>query len=136
MATMEEPVLSRLDRLDNILKQLEEMRGGGHSPKSSIASTPSSGTLASDDFSPRCLEKHCRPIEDVILETEIKGTLIERLVHVEDRLFKLCLRLGDVETDGKKKDAISSAEKSSPRKSLKQLVKSCVKGKRNHKSKH
>ncbi|XP_027163884.1 uncharacterized protein LOC113764048 [Coffea eugenioides] len=136
---MEEPVLSRLDRLDNILKQLEEIRGSGyHSPKSSTASTPSSGTLTSEDFSPRSLEKHCRPIEDVILEIGIKGTLFERIVHVEDRLLKLCLQLEEeeeVETEKKKKkEGISSAEKSSPRKGLKQLVKSCVKGKGSHKS--
>ncbi|XP_027109515.1 uncharacterized protein [Coffea arabica] len=137
---MEEPVLSRLDRLDNILKQLEEIRGSGdHSPKSSTASTPSSGTLTSEDFSPRRLEKHCRPIEDVILEIGIKGTLFERIVHVEDRLLKLCLQLEEeeeVETEKKKKkkEGISSAEKSSPRKGLQQLVKSCVKGKGSHKS--
>lgn len=82
------------------LKQLEEIRGGRvgggfHSPKSSTASTPSSGTLTSDghasstDFSPKSLEKHCRPIDDVILETEIKGTLLDRLLQVEDRVFKV-----------------------------------------------
>ncbi|XP_027109516.1 uncharacterized protein [Coffea arabica] len=133
---MEEPVLSRLDRLDNILKQLEEIRGSGdHSPKSSTASTPSSGTLTSEDFSPRRLEKHCRPIEDVILEIGIKGTLFERIVHVEDRLLKL-EEEEEVETEKKKKkkEGISSAEKSSPRKGLQQLVKSCVKGKGSHKS--
>ncbi|XP_071931692.1 uncharacterized protein [Coffea arabica] len=136
MATMEEPVLSRLDRLDNILKQLEEIRGSGyHSPKSSTASTRSSGTLTSEDFSPRSLQKHCRPIEDVISEIGIKGTLFERIVHVEDRLLKLEEEEeAETEEKRKKKEGISSAEKSSPRKGLKQLVKSCVKGKGSHKS--
>nr|GMC82355.1 uncharacterized protein LOC109147704 [Ipomoea batatas] len=65
------------------------MRGGGgnHSPaKSSTASsstaTSSEGQAAaasSAEFSPKSLEKHCRPIDDVIMEAEAKGTLIERL---------------------------------------------------------
>ncbi|KAK3008233.1 hypothetical protein RJ639_014839 [Escallonia herrerae] len=97
--TTEEPILSRLDRLDNILRQLEEIRGSRRSPRSSCASTPSSGTLTSDgqassvDFSPQSLEKHCRPIDAVIVETELKGTLIERLVHVEDRVLKVYITL-------------------------------------------
>ncbi|XP_039030649.1 uncharacterized protein LOC120165132 isoform X2 [Hibiscus syriacus] len=103
----EEPVLSRLDRLDNLLRQLEEMRGSNNngqylrssSPRSSSASTPSSGTLASTctdghpssvDFSPtaKSLEKYCRPM-DVMVETQVKGTLIQRLDQAEDRLLKL-----------------------------------------------
>lgn len=78
------------------LRQLEDIRCGNRTPKSSCASTPSSGTLTSDChassvdfFSPKNLEKHCRPMEDVIMETELKGTLIERLVHVEDRVLKV-----------------------------------------------
>ena len=77
------------------LRQLEEIRGCSKSPKSSCASTTSSGTLMSDghvsslDFSPKSLEKHCRPIDHVKIETEIKGTLIERLDHVEDRVLKV-----------------------------------------------
>ncbi|XP_059650457.1 uncharacterized protein LOC132296263 [Cornus florida] len=95
MAKVEEPILSRLDRLDNILRQLEEIRGHNRSARSSCASTPSSGTLTSDgqassvDFSPKSLEKHCRPIDDVVMETEHKGTLIERVVRVEQRVLKI-----------------------------------------------
>ncbi|KAL0308648.1 UNVERIFIED_CONTAM: hypothetical protein Sradi_5807100 [Sesamum radiatum] len=96
MTGLEEPILSRLNRLDNILKQLEDIRSAGHSPKSSYASTTSSGTLTSDghpfslvDFSPESLEKHCRPVDEVIMEVERKGTLIERLVHAEDRILKV-----------------------------------------------
>lgn len=77
------------------MRQLEEIRGGNRTPKSSCASTPSSGTLTSEgqissiDFSPRSLEKHCRPIDDVIVETGVKGTLIERLLYVEERVAKV-----------------------------------------------
>ena len=75
---------------------MTQIRGySNRTPKSSCASTRSSGTLTNDghassvDFSPRSLEKHCRPINDVIMETELKGTLIERLNHVEDRMIKV-----------------------------------------------
>lgn len=145
-AATEEPVLSRLERLDNMLKQLEEFRGRGgggggfHSPKSSTASTPSSGTLTSDghasstDFSPKSLEKHCRPIDDVILETEIKGTLLDRLVQVEDRVFKLCLRIGkELEAEKNREERVQimpQKSSSSSKKGFKHFVKTCVKGER------
>ncbi|KAL6513459.1 hypothetical protein OROGR_020945 [Orobanche gracilis] len=95
MTGLEEPILSRLSRLDNILKQLECVRSVNHSPKSSYASTTSSGTLMSDgrppslaDFSLGGVEKHCRPLDEVMLEVESKGTLLERLGDVEDRILK------------------------------------------------
>ncbi|XP_027911911.1 uncharacterized protein LOC114170599 isoform X3 [Vigna unguiculata] len=90
-STIQEPILSRIDRLDNLLRQLEEIRGCNRSPKSSCASTPTSGSdgrVSSVDFSPRSLEKQCRPMESVMMETEAKGTVIERLNLVEDRLLK------------------------------------------------
>ncbi|VFQ77772.1 unnamed protein product [Cuscuta campestris] len=103
----EEPILSRIERLDNVLKQLEgtEACGGGYenniqSPKSStVSSTASSvaeqGWSSSLDnyYSPRriSLEKQCRPIEEVVTEAELKGTIIQRLVNVEDRLRELCM---------------------------------------------
>lgn len=123
MVATEVPILSRIDRLDNMvsipfkprfflivfepnnasffflffffliqLRQLEEIRGYNRSPKSSCASTPTSGSdgrISSVDFSPKSLEKHCRPIETVIMETGVKGTLIERLKQVEDRMLKV-----------------------------------------------
>ncbi|XP_012065568.1 uncharacterized protein LOC105628704 isoform X2 [Jatropha curcas] len=125
----EEPILSRLGRVDNMLRQLEEIRGSSNrSPKSSIASTPSSGTLTSEgqvssiDFSPKCLEKHCRPINRVMTETEIKGTLIERLDQAEERLLKLEEELVTERKEEQKK--IEKKEK----KGLKGFVKKVVKG--------
>ncbi|KAF7836047.1 uncharacterized protein G2W53_010906 [Senna tora] len=122
------------------LKQLEEIRGYNRSPKSSGASTPSSGTVTSDgrissvDFSPKSLEKHCRPIDHVIMETEVKGTLLERLNHVEDRMLKM-------EAEWKEKERMKREEirntremKESPKKKgLKQLVKQCIKSNGKHK---
>ncbi|KAL4384376.1 hypothetical protein GQ457_15G024070 [Hibiscus cannabinus] len=128
----EEPVLSRLDRLDNMLRQLEEMRGRHYnrfpSPRSSSASTPSSGTLGSTctdghqssvDFSP--MEKYCRPMDHVMVETQVKGTLMHRLEQAEDRLLKLCVQLEE-ELEEKKREA-ANAEKKGQKKGIKQFVK-------------
>ncbi|GFP84860.1 hypothetical protein PHJA_000629800 [Phtheirospermum japonicum] len=142
MSGLEEPILSRINRLDNILKQLEDIRSINHSPKSSYASTTSSGTLTSDghpssfaDFSPRGLGKHCRPVDEVMLEVERKGTLIDRLVHAEDRILKLCLQLEEEFEAEREKELTPSSDKSkstpsTPKKGLKQLVKSCVRRKK------
>ncbi|KAH0730898.1 hypothetical protein KY285_001811 [Solanum tuberosum] len=137
MAAVEEPILSRLDRLDNIIKKLEEVRGGDHSPKTSTASSEtltSDGQVSSLDFSPRSMEKHCRPIEDVISETEHKGTLIERLVNVENRVLNVCLQLeAELEMMKKKKkkeeENLNLKNKLAHNKaSFKSFVKACVKG--------
>ncbi|XP_062114859.1 uncharacterized protein LOC133828770 isoform X2 [Humulus lupulus] len=130
-----EPILSKLDRLDNMLRQLEEIKGSKRScsspSKSSFASTQSSGTLTSEghvsfieDASPKSLEKHCRPINHVMLEAEVKGTLIERLHRVEERVLKMEEELIEAE---KMKQKI---KKSHTKKGLKQLVQQCVKGRK------
>ncbi|XVE76718.1 hypothetical protein DITRI_Ditri13aG0004000 [Diplodiscus trichospermus] len=132
----EEPVLYRLDRLDNMIRQLEEMRGCNRSssPGNSCASTPSSGTFTSEghgssvvDFTPTSLEKHCRPIDHVMVETQVKGTLIQRLDQLEDRLLKVCLQVEEeLETEKKREEKV---DKKAQKKGIKQLVKQCVKGK-------
>ncbi|CAL9004061.1 unnamed protein product, partial [Prunus brigantina] len=115
----EEPILCRMERLDNMLRQLEEIRGcnnsnntrASHSPKSSsFASTPSRtsdgvGHVSSSAelISPESLEKHCRPMEHVMMETDVKGTLIERLDHGEDRVLKLCMQLEEELTESAEK---------------------------------
>ncbi|KAK6261049.1 hypothetical protein QQP08_001214 [Theobroma cacao] len=131
----EEPVISRLDRVDNMLRQLEEIRGCSKSPRSSCASTPSSGTFTSEGHpssvdlaSPSSLEKHCRPIDHVMVETQVKGTLIQRLDQVEDRLLKLCLRLEE-ELEAEKRREESVEKRPAHKKGIKQFVKQCVKGK-------
>ncbi|OIV98970.1 hypothetical protein TanjilG_29373 [Lupinus angustifolius] len=124
MVATEEPILSRIDRLDNMLRKLEEIRGCNLSPKSSC-STPtiseSDGRFSSVDFSPKSFEKHCRPIENVIMETEVKGTLIDRLNQVEDRMLKV---EEEWEADRKREE---KKENSPKKKGFKQLVKQCVK---------
>ncbi|KAL7083585.1 hypothetical protein ACP275_14G173300 [Erythranthe tilingii] len=141
MTGFDEPIISRLNRLDNSMKQLQHIMsfGGDHySPKSSYASTTSSGTLTSDarpSFSPESLEKRCRPVDEVLMEVEQKGNLIQRLVHAEDLIFKMCLQLEE-EFEAESKELKEITEKKSPsKKGLKQLVKSCVGGKMKHSNK-
>ncbi|XP_057458694.1 uncharacterized protein LOC130749366 [Lotus japonicus] len=132
--THEEPILSRIDRLDNMLRQMEEIRGYNRSPKSSCASTPTSGSdgrVSSVDFSPKSLEKHCRPIETVMMETEVKGTLVERLDQVEDRMLKL-----EEEWLAERKREEEKKTVKKPKKGFKQLVKQCVKARGEHDKKH
>nr|XP_017225031.1 PREDICTED: uncharacterized protein LOC108201249 [Daucus carota subsp. sativus] len=141
MTGVEVPILSRLDRLDNILKQVEDIRGANGTPRSSCGSTgtlTSDGQVSSVDFlSPKSLEKHCRPIDDVLMETEMKGSLMERIVHVEDRLLQLEEEIAGykkVEGEGQPSTPTTPDEKGLKKKNLKQLVKSCVKGKTKHKN--
>ncbi|KAH7849121.1 hypothetical protein Vadar_013289 [Vaccinium darrowii] len=126
MIATEEPILSR--RLDKILNHLEERRGSRtRSPRSSYASTTTTtssggdgrGILSAD-------EEHCRPIDLVVVEAEMKGTLLERLALVEDRVLKLCLEL-EQELD-REKALPATQVKKKKKKGLKQLVKSCVNG--------
>ncbi|XP_030547453.1 uncharacterized protein LOC115753094 isoform X1 [Rhodamnia argentea] len=140
MALMEEPIISRIDRLDNMIKQLEEIGGCSRSftKSSSGASTPSSGTLTSEghassvDFSPESLEKYCRPLDHVMVETEAKGSLVERLHHLEVRLHKLCLQVEEELVAERKTIQGKSQKKGRKKKGLKQMVKSLVEGGRKH----
>ncbi|PPS08191.1 hypothetical protein GOBAR_AA12459 [Gossypium barbadense] len=119
----------------SLVRQLEEMRGShgncnynrSPSPRSSSASTPSTGTLGSTcteghpssiDFSPtaKSLEKYCRPIDHVMVETQLKGTLLHRLDQVEDRLLKL-----EEELEEEKKREAVHVEKKGHKKGIKQF---------------
>ncbi|KAL3815080.1 hypothetical protein ACJIZ3_016348 [Penstemon smallii] len=73
-----------------------------------------------------------------MMEVERKGTLIERLVHAEDRILKMCLQLEE-EVESREHSTsshdLAQEKKSSPiKKGLKKLVKSCVTGKGKHKN--
>ncbi|KAL9367764.1 hypothetical protein Peur_038963 [Populus x canadensis] len=133
MAITEEPILSRLDRLDNMMRELAELGGCSRPPKSSSPCTPSCGTLTSEgkvsfvDLSPKSLEKHCRPISNVMMETEVKGTLVERLDHLEERVLKL---EGGLEADKHREEG--RTEKRRHKKGLKGLVEKIVKGNKKH----
>ncbi|PIN27171.1 hypothetical protein CDL12_00087 [Handroanthus impetiginosus] len=138
MPGFEEPILSRLNRIDNILKQLEDIRSANHSPKSSYGSTTSSGTPTSEGHPDLPMEKRCRPLDEVIMEVERKGTLVDRLVHVEDRIFKLCLQLEEEFEARRRKEEQSAmaaaAQKKGSKKGFKKLVEACARGKMKRKN--
>ncbi|KFK43111.1 hypothetical protein AALP_AA1G081600 [Arabis alpina] len=119
MAIVEEPILSRLDRIDFMVRKIEEMKG--NSPRSSSPSTPSSGTQPSslDLSSPRSIGKvQCRSMEQVMEETERKGTLLERLNNVEEKVLKLCSQFGE-EVDEEKS---SMEKKMKKKKGVRKLI--------------
>ncbi|KAL1201934.1 hypothetical protein V5N11_014891 [Cardamine amara subsp. amara] len=118
---VEEPILSRLDRIDFMVRKLEEMKG------SSSPSTTSSGTQPSslDLSSPRSTGKlQCRSMEQVMEETERKGTLLERLNNVEEQVLKLCSQFEEeVEEERKRGDKTTDKEKKTKKKKgLRKLV--------------
>nr|VDD08226.1 unnamed protein product [Brassica rapa] len=122
----EEPVLSRLDRIDIMVKKLEEMRLGS-SRRSSSPSTPSSGTQPSSSLdlsSPRSIGKvQCRSMEQVMEETERKGSLLERLNNVEEQVLKLCLHFEkEVEEEERKKEDKKKKKKKGLRKFVDKVV--------------
>ncbi|KAJ4915157.1 hypothetical protein Rs2_00707 [Raphanus sativus] len=130
MAMVEEPILSRLDRIDVMVRKLEEMKGS--SPRSSSPSTPSSGTQPSslDLSSPRSTggkQVQCRSMEQVMEETERKGTLLERLNNVEEQVLKLCLKLEEEFEEESKGDDNSKRTKKK-KKGLRKLVEKVVLG--------
>lgn len=142
----DQPILPRIDRLDNLLRHLEEMRINRRpwSPtKSSCASTPTSGALTSefgrnssfDDSSPGrkvIKPQHYRSINEAIYEAERKGTLLQRLDLLEDRVLKVCMELERNEATqlpGKERvGGDQHTKKKKKRSGLKQFVKSCVRG--------
>ncbi|XP_024008970.1 uncharacterized protein LOC18994074 [Eutrema salsugineum] len=125
MALVEEPILSRLDRIDFMVRKLEEMKGS--SPRSSSPSTPSSGTRPSslDLSSPRSTGKlQSRSMEQVMEETERKGTLLERLNNVEEQVLKLCSQFEEEVEEERKKEENSTDKnkKTKKKKGLRKLV--------------
>ncbi|XP_008804548.1 uncharacterized protein LOC103717801 [Phoenix dactylifera] len=127
-------ILDRMDRLDALLGYLErrESRAAAAAAKSPRASTTSSGTVTTSDggnssvnSSPKCLSRRwCRPVHDVLMEVQAKGSLMDRVDHLEHRLLK-------IEDEKKREEAERSprsGDKSKHGKGLKSLVKSCVKG--------
>ncbi|KAL9231241.1 hypothetical protein vseg_006493 [Gypsophila vaccaria] len=132
MAVAEEAILSRIDRLDHLLRNMEEVRVGNKSPRSSSPSTPTSSGTRTSEYSPRSRDEkyyHYRSIEEAIMEMEHKGSLLDRVAHMEDRLLKVCKQVEE-ELDVEKHHTHERGDNLvGDHKGLKQLIKSCVKGK-------
>ncbi|XP_031473499.1 uncharacterized protein LOC116245981 [Nymphaea colorata] len=150
MASTNEPVLARLDRLEHLTANLEDVKGV-RSGKSSSVSTPRSGTTSSGGIysespsSPASLESRCRPLNEVLVETQLKGTIVDRLDDLENRVVKLeelMLTTRNEEGNGGKTagggmrlveelEEAHGGQEEKPRKkkhrgTLKRLVKTCV----------
>ncbi|CAH8384026.1 unnamed protein product [Eruca vesicaria subsp. sativa] len=118
MAIVEEPIFSRLDRIDFMVRKLEVIKG------SSSPSTPSSGRTqpsSLDMFSPRRSigKLQSRSMEQVMEETERKGTLLERLNNVEEQVIKLCAHY---EEEIKEDKLMEKEKKTKKKKGLRKLV--------------
>ncbi|XP_077228115.1 uncharacterized protein LOC143861102 [Tasmannia lanceolata] len=80
------PVLPRLDRLDYLLNYLEEKQD-----LSKRSSTGSFRTKAESD-------KQCKPLSSVLEEVHFKGTLMERVAMLENRVLQLSLEVEERST--------------------------------------
>ncbi|CAL9121764.1 unnamed protein product [Musa textilis] len=127
-------ILSRVERLDIMLGYLEELRssrGGverspGTSTTSGGAVTTSDGGNSSVDSSPKSLDhRRCRPIGDAVVETQVKGNLIDRVEHLEIRLLKASCKKKKSE---KEKSTRRNGERRTRGGGLMRLITSCVKG--------
>ncbi|KAG6493186.1 hypothetical protein ZIOFF_048163 [Zingiber officinale] len=89
-------ILARVDRLDIMLGYLEELRGSHSSRSTSAAASGDAGavttsevSISSVDSSPRSTDRRrCRPIGAVVVETQVKGNLMDRVEYLEKRLLK------------------------------------------------
>ncbi|GLJ21968.1 hypothetical protein SUGI_0411440 [Cryptomeria japonica] len=83
------PLLSRINRLDIVLDYLEDTNLSGGSTKALPAMDGEKSAMSemvSDDNS---LEKRCKPISWVLEEAEAKGTIMERVAVLEDRVKRI-----------------------------------------------
>ncbi|KAI4992566.1 hypothetical protein ZWY2020_057768 [Hordeum vulgare] len=83
-------MMARVDRLDLVVAYLEEgMRH--HSGRSSTTAT-STLSSSSSPATPRSSRPHghgCRPAEELLREAEAKGSLVERIAFLEDRVLRM-----------------------------------------------
>lgn len=85
-------MMARMDRLDLVLGYLEEMmmqqrhHGGGSWSPSAASSSSSAGT-------PRGSKtwRRRRPAKEALEEAQAKGTLVDRIAFLEDRVLKVQL---------------------------------------------
>lgn len=84
------PLLSRLDRLDIVIAYLEDK---SLSCGNSIPAPNQDGESAKPTFenssSTKSLENRCKSINSVLVETEAKGNIVQRVVSLENKVSKL-----------------------------------------------
>ncbi|PKA49855.1 hypothetical protein AXF42_Ash004397 [Apostasia shenzhenica] len=123
-------VLSRLERLELMLEHLEEKRASGAAGRryaSKASSSAGVGTPAIEGGrSPTRSSpgSSFRSMEELAVETQLKGSLIDRVLLLESRLLKL---EEAIENERRREKEIfpMSSDKRSP-KSLKSMLKCCI----------
>ncbi|CAM0948509.1 unnamed protein product [Alopecurus aequalis] len=129
-------MMARVDRLDLVVGYLEEMRhSGGGSARSSTSPSTATTFSSSSPTTPRC-----RPAEELLRETRAKGSLVERIAFLENRVLRMeeeRMEPGETtpeRTTSRLSSSMSAAggsggsESGRKKKGLKSLVKSCVRG--------
>jgi len=86
-------MMARVERLDLVLGYLEEMMQQQHR-RSSSSTGGGLMTMTSDDSSaastPRGSKSWCRrPAKEALEEAQAKGTLVDRIAFLEDRVLKV-----------------------------------------------
>ncbi|GJN35648.1 hypothetical protein PR202_gb24443 [Eleusine coracana subsp. coracana] len=129
-------MMARVDRLDLVLSYLEELHHNHHHHGGSNVSisSPSTPTTQSADSSPRgsaSWRRACRPAKEVLEEAHAKGSLVDRVAFLEDRVLKMEEDMeitpeGESSKSDQRKEKVRDGNK---KKGLKSLVKSCVRGK-------
>ncbi|CAM6043616.1 unnamed protein product [Sphagnum compactum] len=82
----EVPILGRVENLESQMDSLEEKQSPSSGSEQQQPSRLSVSSLGGSPPTPSSLEKRCRPAKDVLEETEVKGTLVERVQSLEQRL--------------------------------------------------
>ncbi|KAL6846842.1 hypothetical protein ACP4OV_022695 [Aristida adscensionis] len=143
-------MMARVDRVDLVLSYLEEMHAH-HGRSNSVTSSPSTAAAGTgtgtDDSSAASTPRgswssswrraSCRPAKEALQEAQAKGTLIDRIAFLEDRLLKMEEDMEitpekSVVTDDRSslhRHHHGSRSSKKKNKGLKSLVKSCVVGK-------
>ncbi|CAN6344124.1 unnamed protein product [Urochloa humidicola] len=149
-------MMARVDRLDLVLGYLEDMVHHQHQHRQSTASrsttatsSPSTPAIASDSSAastPRGSKTwRRRPVKEALEEAQTKGTLVDRIAFLEDRVLKMeedmdiiapekitttssILTANTISGYSPRHDASSGGGGGKRKKGLKSLVKSCVRG--------
>ncbi|KAI3665230.1 hypothetical protein L6452_43854 [Arctium lappa] len=89
------PVLSRLDRLDRLLELLEEKHGKSRRYESTTTHEEEDGNNHKETLANR---PNCKTLLSALDDVHHKGTLIDRLTTLEDRVLQLSLDIEDIST--------------------------------------
>ncbi|KAG8367467.1 hypothetical protein BUALT_Bualt16G0075100 [Buddleja alternifolia] len=106
------PVIPRLDRLDRLLQLLEEKHSLSRrdfSARSFASTTRTTATENKDDY-------ELKTVFSALEEVQHKGTLVERLTALENRVLQLGLEMDEENTSKSSSSTVQVSELSIPKK--------------------